>query len=101
MGNELFLYIVVCQVANFEYIDEIEAEAAAAKEEEARKKSAREKASASTLDRGNYWDDLLKDKYEVHQIEEFTAMGKGKRSRKQVLTLSSPILSINYVTFSL
>lgn len=43
-----------------------------------------EKASGSNSHRANYWDELLKDKYEVNQVEEFTAMGKGKRSRKQV-----------------
>lgn len=74
------------KVANFEYIDEIEAEAAAAKEAEARKQSLDDKASGSNLDRVNYWDDLLRDRYEVHQIEEFTTMGKGKRSRKQMAT---------------
>ncbi|ONK60438.1 uncharacterized protein A4U43_C08F18460 [Asparagus officinalis] len=72
------------KVANFEYIDEIEAAAAAAKEELERKKSINEKASGSNSDRSNYWDDLLKDRYEIHQVEEFTAMGKGKRSRKQM-----------------
>lgn len=74
------------KVANFEYIDEIEAEAAAAKEELARKQSMNEKASGSNSDRANYWDDLLRDRYEIHQVEEFTAMGKGKRSRKQMAT---------------
>ena len=70
------------QVANFEYIDEVEA--AAAEEEESKKQLPNEKASNSNTDRANYWDELLKDRYEVQQIEEFTSMGKGKRSRKQV-----------------
>ncbi|XP_072989353.1 CHD3-type chromatin-remodeling factor PICKLE isoform X2 [Typha latifolia] len=70
------------KVANFEYIDE--AEAAAAKEEELRKRSMADKASSSNFERANYWDELLRDRYGVQQIEEYTTMGKGKRSRKQM-----------------
>ncbi|KAJ6853702.1 CHD3-type chromatin-remodeling factor PICKLE [Iris pallida] len=73
-------FLKAFKVANFAYIDQVEA---AAKEELTRKHMT-EEASSSNLDRANYWDDLLKDKYEVHQVEEFTAMGKGKRSRKQM-----------------
>ena len=86
--------MIIFQVANFEYIDEIEAEAAAAKEEEAKQQYMNEKSSVSNSDRLNFWDDLLRDRYEVHQIEEFTAMGKGKRSRKQVWTLPPRIFPI-------
>lgn len=71
--------ITPCQVANFEYIDE--AKAQAEKEEEARRKAA---AEAENSERLNYWDELLKDRYDVQKVEEHTAMGKGKRSRKQV-----------------
>lgn len=71
-------------MANFEYIDEVEA--AAAKEEEARRQSLANNSSSMNFDRTSYWEDLLKDKYEMHQIDEFTAMGKGKRSRKQVFS---------------
>uniref|UniRef100_A0A0D9WMM4 CHD3-type chromatin-remodeling factor PICKLE n=1 Tax=Leersia perrieri TaxID=77586 RepID=A0A0D9WMM4_9ORYZ len=67
------------KVANFEYIDE--AKALAAKEEEARKKA---EAEAANSDRANYWDNLLKDRYDVQKVEEHTTMGKGKRSRKQM-----------------
>lgn len=35
-------------------------------------------------ERSNYWEELLRDQYDVQKVEEFTAMGKGKRSRKQV-----------------
>lgn len=63
------------QVANFEYIDEEKAK------EEARRKAAAEAANAA---RADYWEDLLKDKYDVQKVEEHTTMGKGKRSRKQV-----------------
>lgn len=69
-------------MANFEYIDEVEA--AAAQEEKMKKQLEAERASTSNTDRANYWDELLKDRFEGQQIEELTAMGKGKRSRKQV-----------------
>ncbi|XP_062228270.1 CHD3-type chromatin-remodeling factor PICKLE-like [Phragmites australis] len=66
------------KVANFEYIDEAKALAA---KEEARRKAAAEAANSA---RANYWDELLKDKYDVQKVEEHTTMGKGKRSRKQM-----------------
>ncbi|KAH7688333.1 DNA helicase protein [Dioscorea alata] len=75
-------FLKAFKVANFEYIDEVEA--AAAKEEEARRQSLANNSSSMNFDRTSYWEDLLKDKYEMHQIDEFTAMGKGKRSRKQM-----------------
>ncbi|XP_078157848.1 chromatin remodeling factor CHD3 (PICKLE) isoform X4 [Carex rostrata] len=62
------------KVASFEFVDE--AKAAAAREESRRQA---EKAS-----RANYWEELLKDKFEVQKVEEHTSMGKGKRSRKQM-----------------
>jgi hypothetical protein len=43
------------------------------------------KTTISNSEKTNYWEDLLKDSYEVHKIEESNALGKGKRSRKQVL----------------
>ncbi|KAG0504100.1 hypothetical protein HPP92_004172 [Vanilla planifolia] len=73
------------KVANFEYIDEIEAAAAATRAEEAKKQSMAAYGSTNNPDRANYWDELLRDRYEVIQIEESTAMGKGKRNRKQML----------------
>lgn len=75
--------IIKCmpQVANFEYIDEAELAA----EEEAPAIPAEFKAPLNNPERASYWEDLLRDKYEVQKIEEFNAMGKGKRSRKQVL----------------
>lgn len=72
----------VFQVANFEYIDKAEA---AAEEVEAQKAAAEERSSMSNSERMTYWEELLKDRYEVHKVEEFNALGKGKRSRKQVL----------------
>lgn len=68
------------QVANFEYIEEAEATA----EEEAPPAPMENKATVNNSERATYWEELLRDKYEVHQVEEFNAMGKGKRSRKQV-----------------
>ncbi|KAJ1698567.1 hypothetical protein LUZ63_007079 [Rhynchospora breviuscula] len=65
------------KVASFEFVDE--AKAAAAREESRRQA---EKAAS----RANYWEELLKDKYEVQKVEEYTSMGKGKRSRKQMAT---------------
>ncbi|GJN29461.1 hypothetical protein PR202_gb17687 [Eleusine coracana subsp. coracana] len=62
------------KVANFEYIDEEKAK------EEARRKAAAEAANAA---KAGYWEELLKDKYDVQKVEEHTTMGKGKRSRKQ------------------
>lgn len=67
-------------MANFEYIEEVEAAA----EEEAQKLAAENKSSMSNSERSSYWEELLKDRYEVHKVEEFNALGKGKRSRKQV-----------------
>ncbi|CAM0913117.1 unnamed protein product [Alopecurus aequalis] len=66
------------KVANFEYIDE--AKALAAKEEARRKAEAEAAANKAT-----YWEDLLKDRV-VQEVEEEIAMGKGKRSRKQMAT---------------
>lgn len=68
------------QVANFEYVDEGELAA----EEETPVPPAENRASVNNSERASYWEELLRDKYEVHKIEEFNAMGKGKRSRKQV-----------------
>lgn len=69
----------MCQVANFEYIDEAKALAA---KEEARRKAEAEAAS----NKANYWEELLKDRCVEQEVEEI-AMGKGKRSRKQVTFL--------------
>lgn len=67
-------------MANFEYIDEVQAAA-----EEAKKASMVNDTVASNPEPKNYWEELLKDRYEEQKIEEFTSLGKGKRSRKQVL----------------
>ncbi|KAL2518055.1 CHD3-type chromatin-remodeling factor PICKLE [Abeliophyllum distichum] len=77
------------QVANFEYIDEAEMAA----EEEGSALPAENKASINNSDRASYWEELLQDKYEVHKIEEFNAMGKGKRSRKRMVSVEEDDLA--------
>lgn len=83
-------------MANFEYIDENEAAAL-----EAQRVAAENKSSAG--ERASYWEELLKDKFEVQQAEELNALGKRKRSRKQVCVFKcSPVFncSIKHITFS-
>ncbi|XP_057510054.1 CHD3-type chromatin-remodeling factor PICKLE-like [Actinidia eriantha] len=77
------------KVANFEYIDEGEAAA----EEEARMASTEIKTTTNNSERASFWEDLLRDKYEVHKVEEFNAMGKGKRSRKQMVSVEDDDLA--------
>lgn len=67
-------------MANFEYIDKVEAAA----EEEAMKKAMENKSTVNSSDRVTYWEELLRDRYEVHKIEELSTLGKGKRNRKLV-----------------
>ena len=74
--------MALLQVANFEYVDE--AEVAAAREEERQRQSMLNKGVDSNAERANYWSELLKDRYEMHQTDEHSSLGKGKRSRKQV-----------------
>lgn len=68
-------------MANFEYVDEAESRM----EEEMQEPLAENKSAA--IERSSYWEELLKDRYEVHKVEEFNSMGKGKRSRKQVFVI--------------
>jgi len=80
----------ILQVANFEYVDEEEAEAARAEEARKQAEADRKFAEVTAAERAQYWDNLLKEKYEEqHIVEERTELGKGKRSRKQVLDISS------------
>ena len=76
-------------MANFEYVDEEEAEAARAEEARKQAEADRKCAEVTAAERAQYWDSLLKDKYEEPHIEERTELGKVKRSRKQVLDISS------------
>lgn len=71
-------------MANFEYIEEAEAVAV----EEAQKSAVENRPTVNNTEKLNYWEELLRDSYEVHKVEEFNALGKGKRSRKQVLHFS-------------
>ena len=72
------------QVANFEYIEEAETVA----KEEAQKVAVENKYTMNNSERTSYWEELLRDRYEVHKVDEFNAVGKGKRGRKQVFVLS-------------
>ncbi|KAL4022127.1 hypothetical protein IC575_015850 [Cucumis melo] len=80
-------FLKAFKVANFEYIDEVEAE------EAAKRASMESQPVASNVERATYWEELLKDKYEVHKIEEFKALGKGKRSRKQMVSVEEDDLA--------
>ncbi|KAL0291025.1 UNVERIFIED_CONTAM: CHD3-type chromatin-remodeling factor PICKLE [Sesamum angustifolium] len=82
-------FLKAFKVANFEYVDEAELAA----EEETPVPPAENKASVNSSERASYWEDLLRDKYEVHKIEEFNAMGKGKRSRKQMVSVEEDDLA--------
>ncbi|KAI7995163.1 CHD3-type chromatin-remodeling factor PICKLE [Camellia lanceoleosa] len=82
-------FLKAFKVANFEYIDEVEAAA----EEEAQKASTESKPTINNPERASYWEELLKDRYEVHKVEEFNAMGKGKRSRKQMVSVEEEDLA--------
>ncbi|KAK9683495.1 hypothetical protein RND81_10G145300 [Saponaria officinalis] len=82
-------FLKAFKVANFEYVDEVEAAA----EEEALKIAAEAKSNTNTTERTTYWEDLLKDKYEVHKVEEFNSLGKGKRSRKQMVSVEDDDLA--------
>ncbi|XP_028103020.1 CHD3-type chromatin-remodeling factor PICKLE-like [Camellia sinensis] len=81
--------ISYCKVANFEYIDEVEAVA----EEEAQKASTKNKTTTNNPDRASYWEESLKDRYEVQKVEEFNAMGKGNKSCKQMVSVENEDLA--------
>ncbi|XP_054798276.1 CHD3-type chromatin-remodeling factor PICKLE isoform X2 [Prosopis cineraria] len=80
-------FLKAFKVANFEYIDE---EAAA---EEARKKEMESKNTVNNSDRANYWEDLLRDRYEEHKTEELSSLGKGKRNRKLMASVEEDDLA--------
>ncbi|XP_010525929.1 PREDICTED: CHD3-type chromatin-remodeling factor PICKLE-like [Tarenaya hassleriana] len=82
-------FLKAFKVANFEYIDEGEAAA----QEEAQRLAAESKSLIGNSDRTSFWEELLKDKYEVHQAEEFNALGKRKRSRKQMVSIEEDDLA--------
>ncbi|KAK4600631.1 hypothetical protein RGQ29_010329 [Quercus rubra] len=82
-------FLKAFKVANFEYIEKVEAVA----EEEAQKAKMENKPSVSNPEKSNYWEELLRDRYEVHKVEEFNALGKGKRSRKQMVSVEEDDLA--------
>lgn len=84
------------QVANFEYVDEAEAAA-----EEAAQKRALENLNNS--ERTHFWEELLRDKYQEHKVEEFNALGKGKRNRKLVSNsnIYGILFSVNYTHYEM
>ncbi|KAK7383461.1 hypothetical protein VNO78_29140 [Psophocarpus tetragonolobus] len=62
-------FLKAFKVANFEYVEKVEpAEVVALKENQ----------SSTT-----YWEELLRDTYEEHKVEELNALGKGKRNRNK------------------
>ncbi|PPR80365.1 hypothetical protein GOBAR_AA40352 [Gossypium barbadense] len=101
-ANELLLSIFCClwflteknccylwQVANYEVIKESETVA----EEETQNVAVENKDTTSNSERTSYWEELLRDRYEVHKVEEFNALGKGKRSRKQMVSVEDDDLA--------
>jgi chromodomain-helicase-DNA-binding protein 4 len=80
-------FLKAFKVANFEYVDEAEAAA----EEEAAQKRAMETVNSS--ERTHYWEELLKDKFQEHKVEEFNALGKGKRNRKLMVSVEEDDLA--------
>ncbi|KAI4379873.1 hypothetical protein MLD38_006115 [Melastoma candidum] len=77
------------KVANFEYIDEEEA----ARELEAQKAAEESRLATNSSERTAYWEELLKDSYEVHKVGEFNSLGKGKRPRKQMVSVEDDDLA--------
>ncbi|KAE8056294.1 hypothetical protein FH972_013079 [Carpinus fangiana] len=82
-------FLKAFKVANFEYIEEAEAVAA----EEAQKSAVENRPTMNNTEKLNYWEELLRDSYEVHKVEEFNALGKGKRSRKQMVSVEEDDLA--------
>ncbi|CAH9086176.1 unnamed protein product [Cuscuta europaea] len=82
-------FLKAFKVANFEYIDEAEAKA----EEEVPTSPVEDKAALNNSERASFWEELLRDRYEVHKVEELNAMGKGKRSRKQMVSVEDDDLA--------
>ncbi|KAH9622680.1 hypothetical protein KSS87_011396, partial [Heliosperma pusillum] len=83
-------FLKAFKVANFEFVDEAAAAAASAAEAQ---KAAKAKTNVNSSERTTYWEDLLKDKYAVHKVEEVNSLGKGKRSRKQMVSVEDDDLA--------
>ncbi|CAN4097907.1 unnamed protein product [Withania somnifera] len=82
-------FLKAFKVANFEYIEEAEA----TPEEDIPSPSLENKATALNSERATYWEELLRDRYEMHKVEEINGMGKGKRSRKQMVSVEDDDLA--------
>ncbi|XVF89383.1 hypothetical protein PTKIN_Ptkin19aG0125900 [Pterospermum kingtungense] len=82
-------FLKAFKVANFGYIDEAETVA----KEEAKNVAMENKYTLNNSERTNYWEELLRDRYEVHKVEEFSSLGKGKRSRKQMVSVEDDDLA--------
>ncbi|MBA0627525.1 hypothetical protein Godav_005029 [Gossypium davidsonii] len=62
-------------------------------EEETQNVAVENKDTTNNSERTSYWEELLRDRYEVHKVEEFNALGKGKRSRKQMVSVEDDDLA--------
>ncbi|XP_031101578.1 CHD3-type chromatin-remodeling factor PICKLE [Ipomoea triloba] len=82
-------FLKAFKVANFKYIDEEAAKA----EEEVPTTPLEDKTATNNSEKANFWEELLRDRYEVHKVEEFNTMGKGKRSRKQMVSVEEDDLA--------
>ncbi|XP_022754460.1 CHD3-type chromatin-remodeling factor PICKLE-like isoform X2 [Durio zibethinus] len=82
-------FLKAFKVANFEFIEEAETVA----EEEAQKVAVENKNTMNNSERTSYWEELLRDRYEVHKVEESNALGKGKRNRKQMVSVEEDDLA--------
>ncbi|KAK6237044.1 hypothetical protein QUC31_020837 [Theobroma cacao] len=82
-------FLKAFKVANFEYIEEAETVA----EEEVQKEAMENKNTVNNSERTSYWEELLRDRYEVHKNEEYNSLGKGKRSRKQMVSVEEDDLA--------
>ncbi|PHT45769.1 CHD3-type chromatin-remodeling factor PICKLE [Capsicum baccatum] len=82
-------FLKAFKVANFEYIEEAEA----TPEEDISTPPLENKATVLNSERATYWEELLRDRYEMHKVEEFNGMGKGKRSRKQMVSVEDDDLA--------
>ncbi|XP_027333357.1 CHD3-type chromatin-remodeling factor PICKLE [Abrus precatorius] len=76
-------FLKAFKVANFKYIDEVESA-----EEGAQKRAKENQSYESNSERTNYWEELLRDRYEEHRLEECNAFGKGKRNRNKLPMVS-------------
>nr|XP_016486927.1 PREDICTED: CHD3-type chromatin-remodeling factor PICKLE-like [Nicotiana tabacum] len=82
-------FLKAFKVANFEYIEESEA----TPEEDTPTPPLENKATVNNSERATYWEELLRDRYEIHKVEELNGMGKGKRSRKQMVSVEDDDLA--------